>query len=340
MDLLSKDIVYVSITQLNKSDSGWYRCTLDRSLQPCDFKIFVKEDLQDGNTGLANAETLVYEGVEGGNITVECKFYLLGSKTLFCKDECEKGNVLIETADYTAQSGRYSIKYERNYFSKDIVYVSITQLNKSDSGWYRCRLDRTLQPCDFQLVITGASTTTTTTTHFSSGSFTPSSASPETPSSGSDKLLYMILTLVLMIIILSATLLICYKNRKAIKPKGPPVETEYANITRAKQEIREGAPQRKVEVSSIYTTAKGPQPDGAENIDLYNLTTCSQNKAEDDMNKVNYAEVDFSHIPATNNTSCSKTDEVVYSTPLVHTRPSNHTTDASPPLYSAVKKQY
>ncbi|XP_026011069.1 uncharacterized protein LOC113014002 isoform X3 [Astatotilapia calliptera] len=280
-------------------------------------------NLQDGNTGLANAETLVYEGVEGGNITVECKFYILGRKTLFCKDKCETGNILIETADYTAQRGRYSIKYEKKIFSKDIVHASITQLNKSDSGRYSCTLDTSFQPCDFQLVITGASDTptpheplststfllsasTTTTTHFSSGSFTPSSTSPETPSSGS----------------------------------GPPVETEYANITRAKQEIREGAPQRKVEVSSIYTTAKGPQPDGAENIDLYNLTTCSQNKAEDDMNKVNYAEVDFSNIPATNNTSCSKTDEVVYSTPLVHTSPSNLTTDASPPLYSAVKKQY
>ncbi|XP_026011068.1 uncharacterized protein LOC113014002 isoform X2 [Astatotilapia calliptera] len=295
-------------------------------------------NLQDGNTGLANAETLVYEGVEGGNITVECKFYILGRKTLFCKDKCETGNILIETADYTAQRGRYSIKYEKKIFSKDIVHASITQLNKSDSGRYSCTLDTSFQPCDFQLVITGASTTTTT--HFSSGSFTPSSTSPETPSSGSDKMLYMILTLVLVIIVLSATLLIFYKNRKAIKPKGPPVETEYANITRAKQEIREGAPQRKVEVSSIYTTAKGPQPDGAENIDLYNLTTCSQNKAEDDMNKVNYAEVDFSNIPATNNTSCSKTDEVVYSTPLVHTSPSNLTTDASPPLYSAVKKQY
>nr|XP_014262886.2 uncharacterized protein LOC106674598 [Maylandia zebra] len=295
--------------------------------------------LQDGNTGLANAETLIYERLEGGNITVECKFYIPGRKTLFCKDKCETGNILIETTDYTAQSDRYSIKYEKKYFSKDIVHASITQLNKSDSGRYSCTLDTSFQPCDVQLVITGASDTpapheplststfllsasTTTTTHFSSGSFTPSSTSPETPSSG------------------SATLLIFYKNRKAIKPKGPPVETEYANITRAKQEIREGAPQRKVEVSSIYTTAKGPQPDGAENIDLYNLTTCSQNKAEDDMNKVNYAEVDFSNIPATNNTSCSKTDEVVYSTPLVHTSPSNLTTDASPPLYSAVKKQY
>lgn len=35
-------------------------------------------------------------------------------------------------------------------------------------------------------------------------------------------MLYMILTLVLVIIVLSATLLIFYKNRKAIKPKGEP----------------------------------------------------------------------------------------------------------------------
>ncbi|CAI5648630.1 unnamed protein product [Oreochromis niloticus] len=126
---------------------------------------FIFLNLQDGNTGLANAETLVY-GVEGGNITVECKFYIPGRKTLFCKDKCEKGNILIETADYTAQSGRYSIKYEKSYFSKDIVHVSITQLKKSDAGWYRCTLDTSVQPCDFQLVITGASTTTTQNFNF------------------------------------------------------------------------------------------------------------------------------------------------------------------------------
>ncbi|XP_039878532.1 cell wall integrity sensor MID2-like [Simochromis diagramma] len=158
--------------------------------------------LQDGNTGLANAETLIYEGVEGGNITVTCKFYIPGRKTFFCKEKCEKGNILIETADYTAQSGRYSIEYEKDHFLTPIVHVSITQLNKSDSGRYSCTLDTSFQPCDFQLVITGASDTptpheplststfllsasTTPTTHFSSGSFTPSSTSPETLSSGS-----------------------------------------------------------------------------------------------------------------------------------------------------------
>ncbi|XP_025757254.1 uncharacterized protein LOC106097303 isoform X2 [Oreochromis niloticus] len=110
--------------------------------------------LQDGNTGL-NDETPVYEGVEGGNITVTCKFYIPGSKTLFCKDQCKKGNILIETPDYTAQSGRYSIEYEKDNFLTPIVHVSITQLSNSDSGRYSCRLDTSFEPCDFQLVITG-----------------------------------------------------------------------------------------------------------------------------------------------------------------------------------------
>ncbi|XP_035769230.1 uncharacterized protein LOC102778179 [Neolamprologus brichardi] len=188
--------------------------------------------LQDGNTGLANAETLVYEGVEGGNITVECKFYFLGSKILFCKDKCEKGNVLIETTDYTAQSGRYSIKFVKtNLLSKDIVYVSITQLNKSDSGWYRCILDRSLQPCDFQLVITGASnistphqplststfllSTSTTTTNFISGSFTPSASSevsrqPQT-AAGSGLSLELVIRLSVVVVLLPVVLLLIYR---------------------------------------------------------------------------------------------------------------------------------
>ncbi|XP_005950897.1 uncharacterized protein LOC102306303 isoform X2 [Haplochromis burtoni] len=259
--------------------------------------------LQDGNTGLANAETLVYEGVEGGNITVECKFYFPGSTTLFCKDKCEKGNVLIETTDYTAQSGRYSITFVRkNLLLKDIVYVSITQLNKSDSGWYRCTLDTSLQPCDFQLVITGAtnistphqplSTSTfllsasTTTTNFTSASFVPLASSevsrqPQT-AAGSDKLLHVTLILVAMITILSAALLIFYKNRKN-KPKGSSMKTDHADITQANWlygNITEDETQNRVtpvRVSSVYDYPEGSQPDGVENQELYSLVTAPQN---------------------------------------------------------------
>ncbi|XP_039878518.1 uncharacterized protein LOC120727966 [Simochromis diagramma] len=323
--------------------------------------------LQDGNTGLANAETLVYEGVEGGNITVECKFYLLGSKTLFCKDKCEKGNVLIETTDYTAQSGRYSITFVKtNLLSKDIVYVSITQLNKSDSGWYRCTLDRSLQPCDFQLVITGASktptphqplststfllsasTTTTTTTqrvNVSSGSFTASSASSEVSrqpqtAAGSDKLLHVTLILVAMITILSAALLIFYKNRKN-KPKGSSMKTDHADITQANWlygNITEDEAQNRVtpvRVSSVYDYPEGSQPDGVENQELYSLVTAPQNTATDDMNDADYTEVDFSRIPSSNSAPCGNICDTVYCTPAIY---ANHPNVGSPPLYSTVE---
>ncbi|XP_005748025.1 uncharacterized protein LOC102193430 isoform X4 [Pundamilia nyererei] len=320
--------------------------------------------LQDGNTGLANAETLVYEGVEGGNITVKCTFYIPGRKTFFCKEKCEKGNILIETADYTAQSGRYSIEYD--HFITPIVHVSITQLNKLDSGRYSCALDTSFQPCDFQLVITGASdtptphqplststfllsastTTTATTQHVnvSSGSFTSSSASSEISrqpqtAAGSDKLLHVTLILVAMITILSAALLIFYKNRKN-KPKGSSMKTEHADITQANWlygNITEDEAQNRVtpvRVSSVYDYPEGSQPDGVENQELYSLVTAPQNTATDDMNDADYTEVDFSHIPSSNSAPCGNICDTVYCTPAIY---ANHPNVGSPPLYSTVE---
>lgn len=110
--------------------------------------------LQDGNTGLVKAQTLPHRAEEGGSITVGCKFYFRGSRKLFCKEKCEDGNILVETSDDAAQNGRYSIKYENSY---NIMYVSITQLKQSDSGRYRCSLDRTLVRDgndDFELIVT------------------------------------------------------------------------------------------------------------------------------------------------------------------------------------------
>ena len=62
----------------------------------------------------------------------------------FCKEKCEEGNVLIETTDVRAQSGRYSLEY-KDFF----LYVSISQLTKSDSGRYRCGLERTVLTDEF-----------------------------------------------------------------------------------------------------------------------------------------------------------------------------------------------
>ncbi|KAK2851947.1 hypothetical protein Q5P01_008223 [Channa striata] len=98
--------------------------------------------LQDGNTGLTNAQINTYTGTEGGNIRVGCSFFLSGSRKLFCKGNCTTGNILIETTNDRAQSGRYSIEYKEGSYPSTLtlMYLSITQLKKSDSGLYTCSL--------------------------------------------------------------------------------------------------------------------------------------------------------------------------------------------------------
>ncbi|XP_051280288.1 uncharacterized protein LOC127376922 isoform X11 [Dicentrarchus labrax] len=249
--------------------------------------------LQDGNIRLINAEIPVRTGSKGGNITVKCSFSFSGSRKIFCKRECEGKDILIETYNNRAQSGRYSIEYKEGTFpaSKTILYVSITKLTKSDSGRYRCWLDRAVfkdSTRDFELRVEDAPTTskpkrkTTTKAPFtpsvpsastptttqslssSSGSSTPSSSSPETTNqpeqqqraAGPGLLLYVSLTLVVMIIVLSAAVLI-FCRKRASKPKEPPVETEYANGTeqtnRVYEEIREEDKQSRSPPAEIST---------------------------------------------------------------------------------------
>ncbi|XP_030588679.1 uncharacterized protein LOC115782576 [Archocentrus centrarchus] len=316
--------------------------------------------LQDGNTGLVNAEILTSRAVEGGNITVGCRFYFSGERKLFCKEKCEDGGILVETSADAAQSGRYNIRYEKNsdIRSDHILYVSITQLKKSDSGWYRCSLDRSWRPdsnFDFEIIVTEAPTTKTPTVTLrpfsASGFLSPASTPPPTlsGSSGSgsstppsasagrsDMLLYVGLTLLVMISVNLAALLIFYKKRRTTKPRGPPVETESADRedNRLYEEIREcDIPSRSppVEVSSVYATAKDPKPGGGESMSLYSLVTSPQNKVEENSGDLSHSEVDFSHIPATCSAPCDNATDVIYSVAQV-----DHSRAASPPLYSTV----
>ncbi|XP_014186762.2 uncharacterized serine-rich protein C215.13 [Haplochromis burtoni] len=252
------------------------------------------------------------------------------SRTNCALEAVADGNILVETSDDAAQNGRYSIKYVKRDTLSYTLYVSITQLKQSDSGRYRCSLERTLHPhgnSDFELIVTEASTTSTpngTLRPFSasvflssastpptaqslsstSGSSTPSSASTpptaqslsstsgsSTPSSASsetkhaDVLIYVGLILLVMIVVLSAALVICCMKRRTTKPRGPPVETEYADTQ-------------------------------ADNL-------C-------------YAEVHFSHIPVTSSAPCGEATDVVYSMPQVDLSTAIHTKGASPPLYATV----
>ncbi|XP_034733333.1 polymeric immunoglobulin receptor-like [Etheostoma cragini] len=85
---------------------------------------------------------------EGSSIRVACSFSVPGRKKFLCKDECKDKDILIATEGDAAHSGRYSIFYQGGTFtvSETVVYVSITQLAKSDSGRYRCGLERAFMP--------------------------------------------------------------------------------------------------------------------------------------------------------------------------------------------------
>ncbi|XP_022619659.1 polymeric immunoglobulin receptor-like [Seriola dumerili] len=89
--------------------------------------------LQDGSAAL------VYSGTEGGDVTVQCSFGLFDQTKVFCKNQCKEEDILIETTNNRARSGRYSMEYKR-YTKGGDLFVTITQLTKSDSGRYRCRL--------------------------------------------------------------------------------------------------------------------------------------------------------------------------------------------------------
>nr|XP_046251946.1 uncharacterized protein LOC124062908 [Scatophagus argus] len=218
--------------------------------------------LWDGNTGFMEAE--IHTGTEGGNITVSCTFFFTGaSKRIFCRRECEGKDLLVETTGSSAQRGRYSIQHKAAvalFFS--VMNVTITNLTKSDSGRYRCRLDRKFQPDskeDFEIRVQSEdarvtskpkpnlrpSTSTPTTTQSlisSPGSFTHPSASPETtnqpptsnqpehPQPAAGVLLAVRLTLMVTTIVSSAAGLI-FCRRRAGKANEPPAGPECARVT-------------------------------------------------------------------------------------------------------------
>ncbi|XP_042265110.1 polymeric immunoglobulin receptor-like [Thunnus maccoyii] len=115
----------------------------------------VSESLQDGNTGLVNAINL-FAGAEGGSGSIICSLTSSGSTKFFCKGECKEEDILIKTDDVTAQSGRYSIRYEDGSSGRRTVTVTFTQLTKSDSGRYRCGLGGSSAPdayTDFDITV-------------------------------------------------------------------------------------------------------------------------------------------------------------------------------------------
>ncbi|XP_043979138.1 polymeric immunoglobulin receptor-like isoform X1 [Gambusia affinis] len=87
------------------------------------------------NSRTAGPVTRFYE-VPGGKIKVQCSFPSSGEWKIFCWENCEEKNILIETRATSDRNGRYRIESDEN--NQYGFTVSISALTQSDSGRYRC----------------------------------------------------------------------------------------------------------------------------------------------------------------------------------------------------------
>ncbi|XP_029362426.1 polymeric immunoglobulin receptor-like [Echeneis naucrates] len=127
---LGRSIIYVSLTNMTQSDSGWYRCGFGSSADPdsyADFEIRISKDRpKDAGFALTNTE--------GETVLYPCITSKTGGRIFFCRGECtQEDDILIETSENFAQNGRYAI-----LLFKSGQYVKIEKLKKSDSGQYTC----------------------------------------------------------------------------------------------------------------------------------------------------------------------------------------------------------
>ncbi|XP_056241512.1 trem-like transcript 4 protein [Seriola aureovittata] len=196
------------------------------------------------------------------------------------------------------------------------LHVTITRLTQSDSGRYGCGLDKlwSKDPYrEFEIIVTNAPSTskptltlgplltsvpsasTPTTQSLRSSTTASSTEQQQTERAGGSVqtttgvLRYLGLTVVALILLSLGVLIL--RRKRATRPKGPPGETAYADITednRMYEEIREDRNSRHppVEVFTVYACAKYTEPNAVETPDDYSLVTAtaamSQNNAEDD----------------------------------------------------------
>ncbi|XP_039460480.1 uncharacterized protein LOC120435275 isoform X1 [Oreochromis aureus] len=331
-----KYILSVSIRSLIKSDSGLYACGLGStralsSYQFTQFGIVVAEALLDGNDDPAQLKHFNKE--TGSSLTVACYFKQPGSRKYFCRGECERDDILIETRGSRAQRDRYSAEYEEESGTSGILYVTIKQLRESDSGRYRCYVDRSFSTDpyrEFEITVTAAVLPSASTPPLT---FTGATEQSERTAS-TDVVLFVGLTLAVIIILLSVSVLIFCKNRSS-KPKDHPVGTERDAVTETNTVYENIRAEGRHSTSPPYSYAKYTKPSGVETNDDHSLVTAatSQHRTEDDSSKLTYSVVNFSKksSDSANSTSCSNTSEVIYSEPRVD---ANHS--GGDPLYSTI----
>ncbi|XP_014832632.1 PREDICTED: uncharacterized protein LOC106910504 [Poecilia mexicana] len=246
--------------------------------------LFFLTALQDGET----AETQTR--MRGENITVECKFNFSENPILFCKENCEGENILINTTENRADKGRYSTFYNSGYTSASL-HVSISDLKRSDSGRYRFGLGKNRSRYhEFHLDVTEGQT---------------------------DQLLYVGLSLVLIILLATALLIYCWRKRFH-QQKGRPVDTNPPDLTinTVYEEIREDGRENKPpagEISSVYVSVQPNKPNAAESNAIYSLASEPQCQAKEE---AEYSEVQMlNDDTGSNGGHLGVSDNVTYSEP-------------------------
>ncbi|XP_045568479.1 CMRF35-like molecule 8 [Salmo salar] len=89
----------------------------------------------------AESEGLEVTGLVGGQVEIKCSHkFAKGNKKYFCKDTCTHSDILVQTEDSKKyiKTGRYSIDDRGD---GDFT-VTINNLKMSDSGTYKCGVDR------------------------------------------------------------------------------------------------------------------------------------------------------------------------------------------------------
>ncbi|XP_076597242.1 polymeric immunoglobulin receptor-like [Chaetodon auriga] len=123
------------------------------------FFCFFSAALCGGDSGLVSAKLNIYSVTKGGNGTLNCYLSLSGGRKFFCRDECEAGDILINTDGVVALRDRYSINYRNDSSGGGILSVTITHMTQSDSGRYRCGLGGGSAPdsySDFEIRVSEA----------------------------------------------------------------------------------------------------------------------------------------------------------------------------------------
>ncbi|XP_035999095.1 polymeric immunoglobulin receptor-like [Fundulus heteroclitus] len=273
-------VLSVSISGLNQSDSGLYRCGLGDSSSSAsykDFRLVVVDALLDGNK-----DHHVYKEA-GSSLTVACSFGSSGRTKSFCRGGPGEEGFLFQISGGRAEGGRYSLEYDEQP-SGGVLLVTISQLTQSDSGRYRCKLDRTGSTSlyrDFHVTFRDAvdpsvsTPPTTVSIRSSSGSFTPSASSKTTNvtqdntatskgASNHSVLMFVGLTLLIIAILISVVLLVfCTKRRnkrhEGLRRRG----TDGAMMENIVQE----------NVSSQDSTYQSLSPAGRDQNQIYSTLT-------------------------------------------------------------------